>query len=260
MKTHVIQDEPDPGRGAAMAATGAGAATATPGARRRRGAGVGSALAMGLGGLGLLVALVLLVGGGAVLIAMGDRDRDGYFMSGAHRIDTPSAALVTGGLDIDADVPEWALGERAASTRVQASSVRPTFVGVGPSADVERYLARVGHAQVTDVDTDPFRVTSRLVPGSARPAPPADQDFWRVRSSGTGTRTVTWPLESGRWSVVMMNADGSRGVDVQARFGARVPAVRWIAYGLLAGGLVALLAGGLLLRLGLPRTSPQRRS
>jgi hypothetical protein len=37
-----------------------------------------------------------------------------------------------------------------------------------------------------------------------------------------------------------MNADGSRGVDVRADIGAKVPALEWISLGLLAGGLVLL--------------------
>jgi hypothetical protein len=39
-----------------------------------------------------------------------------------------------------------------------------------------------------------------------------------------------------------MNADGSRGVDVRADVGAKVPALEWISLGLLVGGLV--LFGG----------------
>ena len=47
-----------------------------------------------------------------------------------------------------------------------------------------------------------------------------------------------------------MNADGSRGVDVRADVGAKVPALEWISLGLLAGGL--RLAGIELSRLAPP--------
>ncbi len=43
-----------------------------------------------------------------------------------------------------------------------------------------------------------------------------------------------------------MNADGSRGVDMRADLGAKVPAMGWIATGLLVGGTV-LLAGAVTL-------------
>jgi hypothetical protein len=250
MKTRVIQDDPDPGPG--------GTITAEP-ARAPRSVGAGRVLLIIFGGLGVLVALALLASGAAALLALGNRDPDGYFMSGAHRISTPANALVSERLDIDADAPDWVFGKRFATARIEARASGPVFVGIGPSAAVERYLSRVRHAQIIDVDTHPFRVTSHLVPGGAQPAAPGDQDFWRVQSSGRGARAVTWPVESGEWSVVIMNANGSPGVDVQARFGARVPSLRWVGIGLLAGGVFALLVGGLLLSLG-TGLIPRRRS
>ena len=46
-----------------------------------------------------------------------------------------------------------------------------------------------------------------------------------------------------------MNADGRPGIDVGADLGARMPAVLWIAVGVLAAGTV-LIAGGSLLIAG----------
>src|SRR6188472_1647179 len=159
MKTRVIQDEPDPGSGETI--------TAEP-ARAPRSVGAGRVLLIIFGGLGVLVALALLASGAAALFALGNRDADGYFMSGSHRLATPANALVSERLDIDADAPDWVFGKSFATSRIEASSSRPVFVGIGPSAAVERYLSRVRHAEITDVDTDPFRVTSHLVPGRAQ--------------------------------------------------------------------------------------------
>jgi hypothetical protein len=205
------------------------------------------------GGLAAVLGLALLAGGGAAAVALGERDDAGYFTSGTHRLSTPARALVSENLDVDADVPGWALGDRFATARVQASSTQPVFIGIGPSAAVDRYLAGSRHAQITDVDTDPFRVSARLEGGRRRPAAPASQGFWRVQASGSGTQTITWPLEAGDWSAVAMNADGSPGVALDARFGARVPWLRWVAIGLLATGGIALVIGIGLLSLGLRR-------
>jgi hypothetical protein len=46
-----------------------------------------------------------------------------------------------------------------------------------------------------------------------------------------------------------MNADGRPGVDIGADLGARMPALRWIALGLLVAGAV-FMAGGVLLIVG----------
>ena len=52
-----------------------------------------------------------------------------------------------------------------------------------------------------------------------------------------------WEVESGDWTVVVMNADASRGVDVDARLGIKVGWLLPVAIGLLAVGLVALAGG-----------------
>lgn len=47
--------------------------------------------------------------------------------------------------------------------------------------------------------------------GSAVVGPPGEQEFWVAESSGVGTRTVTWSVEPGEWTVVVANSDGSAG-------------------------------------------------
>jgi hypothetical protein len=88
------------------------------------------------------------------------------------------------------------------------------------------------------------------------PAAPASQDFWGAQASGSGTQTISWPVEEGEWSVVAMNADGSRNVSVDARLGARVPSLHWFAIAFLAGGGLVLLIGGGLIYLGTRQRRP----
>jgi len=57
---------------------------------------------------------------------------------------------------------------------------------------------------------------------------------------------LTWPVQSGDWTVVAMNANGSRSVSVRVDAAATVPALPWVAAGLLIGG-VLFLAGGVVL-------------
>lgn len=214
----------------------------------RHAAGVERVLLFVFGGLALLVALGSLAGGGVALWALGQRDGSGYFTTASHRLSTPSYAIASKGLDIGPDTP-GRIGDFA-GVRIQASAGRPIFLGIGPTSEVARYLAQVQHSEITDFDTDPVRFTSRAVAGSARPAPPARQSFWRVRASGSGTQTISWPLEKGNWSAVAMNADGSRNVLLALRVGARIPALRWIAIGSLIGGGVLLIVGASLVYLG----------
>jgi thioredoxin-like negative regulator of GroEL len=41
-----------------------------------------------------------------------------------------------------------------------------------------------------------------------------------------------WKLRSGKWSIVVMNADGSRDVAATIGVGVKVPAALWVGIGL----------------------------
>jgi hypothetical protein len=72
---------------------------------------------------------------------------------------------------------------------------------------------------------------------------------------------MTWKVRDGDWSVVVMNADGSAGVDAGVRAGADVPFLGPAGWITLGGGLVLLAGAGGLLYLGIrkpPRTRPER--
>jgi hypothetical protein len=57
--------------------------------------------------------------------------------------------------------------------------------------------------------------------------------------------------------VVAMNADGSRPVSLQVNVAASLPALPWIAAGLLTGGIIFLIGGILLIVIPLRLASRQ---
>jgi hypothetical protein len=243
MKTYVIQDEQEQ--------------QAAPAPQR---SGSGSTVAIVFGAIAVSIALALLVGGVFGLWAIGQRDDDGFYSAGPERLATPTSALATDDLDVNAGAPSWVFDDAFATVRLGATSAKPVFVGIGPTAAVRRYLAGARHAQITDVEVDPFRVTSHVAGGAGALAPPAAQNFWRARASGAGGRgtTLTWDVQSGNWSAVVMNADGSPGVAAQTTVGAKVPSLEWVAIGTLIVGALFAVGGGLLLWVGArrPRTTP----
>jgi hypothetical protein len=202
------------------------------------------------GSIALLLAVALLAVGGGAVWALGERDDSDYLTTEAHGFATNGHALASENLEVS-DVPRW-FTDRA-TLRIEATSTEPVFVGIGPTSEVERYLAGVPHSEITDVEADPFSAEYRHVGGGREPGVPASQDFWRVQASGAGTQTITWPLEEGDWSAVAMNADGSRNVILDASFGAKVSALGWVAFGFLAAGGLVLLTGGILVYLGVRR-------
>jgi hypothetical protein len=175
------------------------------------------------------------------------RDGDGYFDTTIDRLETDTVAITAEDLTFAAEPgsPDWILDALDTDVRLRATNAdatREVFVGIGPEADVEAYLAGVAHDEVIGVNS--IRgVEYRTRTGADVIEPPAEQDFWTVSAAGRGTQELDWEAASGRWSVVTMNADGTPGVAVDVNVGAKGTFVLPLALIMLgAGALLAALA------------------
>lgn len=195
----------------------------------------------------MLVSLALLGAGGTAVWADRTQRDAGYVTTDVHRFSTSGAALATESTRLGSAGVGWLYSPRLlGKVRIRVTPTAPgsaLFVGIGPSADVDRYLAGVNHTVVSDFFGDKLQVVEGGPPGSV----PGRQNFWAASTTGSGARTLVWDPSKGSWTVVVMNADGRRGIDVGADLGARIPAVLWIAVGLLAAGAVFMAGGGLLI-------------
>lgn len=207
-----------------------------PAPRRRSRWTAGRVLGMVFATLGGLIGLALLAGGIAVLVAYAERDDDGYFNSDRKALVSPTYAITTGNIDLGVDEADWAPDALLGDVRVRVHARRPVFVGIGPDADVERYLGAVARDELVDFHGDDPELSRR--PGRAPSGPPGEQDFWVARTEGAGAQAVTWDAESGRWTVVVMNANAARGVDVEADAGIKLGWALWAGIGLTAIGLL----------------------
>ncbi len=212
--------------------------------------GAGRILLLVFGSLLALIGLALgVAGGGLVLAHATQRDDDGFYTVLTERFQTGTYALTSERVDLgtEGDALNSALDiGNLATVRLRVSGDDPgraVFVGIGPQSAVEAYLAGVAHDEVTEVGFDPFRPSYRLRPGLRAPSPPTAQRFWVAEESGTGTRTLEWKLAPGRWSVVAMNADASRGVRADVGLGVKLDLVLPLGIGLLIGGLVLMGVG-----------------
>src|ERR671924_447334 len=124
------------------------------------------------------------------------------------------------------------------STPVETKRSNPAriagFVGAGVVALVALALIAVGGLSLWangQKDDDGYLST-----GSDRFATSTyalATDNLDVDSQGAGQLTLTWDVEHGSWSVVVMNDDGSRGVDAGVSAGANVPILPAIGWGAL---------------------------
>jgi hypothetical protein len=226
------------------------AAEAAP--RAERGAG-GVALLV-VGSIAALLAFALLVGGcAAVVVDRTQRDDDGFLMSPTEDFSTASYAIASENADVDLDGPDWATTDFLGTVRIRSESDRPVFVGIARAADVAEYLDGVDHAVVTEIADEP-EYSER--PGDAPAGPPADETFWAASATGAGEQTLEWEPEDGSWNVVVMNADGSRGVAAELSIGGELDPLIWIGVGLLVGAGVLAAAAALAITAG----SRRRRS
>jgi hypothetical protein len=195
--------------------------------------------------VGSLLALGGLIAGAAGVATFATIGSDGTVASGQQTFATAGAALVSSPADVDGiDDAGHVLGDSRVRVSLRsASSKSGIFVGVGPAAQVDRYLASAPIDEVTDFDVDPFTMTRHASGGTARPAPPASKHFWVAQSTGRTDATLRWKLRSGEYRLVVMNADGSRGVDTRGELAFTIPHTAAIAWSLIGGGLLLLLAG-----------------
>jgi hypothetical protein len=194
-----------------------------------------------------VTALALALAGIAALGANVLRDDNGYF-------DTPTETFTSGGYAITmksvdiSDAPQWALDAGLDSIRVEADSDRRLFIGVARTADLDRYLRSTEHDEVSYLDYHPFQFEYDHVDGDAPSVAPADATFWAKSTRGTGSIALDWKPRPGSWRAVLMNADGTRGINADLQFGARTSLLWWLGAALLGASVLAAAAAAALYR------------
>lgn len=203
---------------------------------------VGRVVSTVMASIALLSSLGLLGAGAASAIADSAlRDSSGYLMSGARVLSTGTYALVSptielSGSGVAGGMPHRMMGD--AKVAVTADSGKPIFVGLADAGAADAYLAEVRHATVRGGGSTP---TYAIHPGQAPAEPPGESPIWLAQATGTGTQSLVAPVTSGRWTVVVMNADGTAGIDTTMRVGVTAPGLGSLATVLLSVGTVVLV-------------------
>jgi hypothetical protein len=201
--------------------------------------------------MGVLLALCSLglLGAGGVALWASTTQRNGgdidlgtwSYRSAGYAVASSTADLygATGGL------PVRSLLGTVRIRVTPAHGAGPVFAGIAPAAPASRYLANVGYDTVRGISRHHATYTTHR--GGAPATAPGRAGIWAAQAAGPGTQTLTWPDRGGNWTVVAMNADGSRPVAVRISVAAALPSLPWIAAGLLAGGVLLLAAGVILI-------------
>jgi hypothetical protein len=221
---------------------------------------IGAVLA--LAGLGMAVA-------GAVLLTVDQTQRDdaGFLGLGSRTYSTGGYAVTSDRIQLDDPGAGWfSYEDTIGEVRISAESTAPdtpVFVGIAPAGAAATYLRDVARLAVGDPAVSGWPGDDGL-PGDAvnrsggPPAqPPTEVDVWVTATSGPGEQVVRWEPEPGLWTIVAMNADGSRGVDVRTQLAASLPALTWVAGWLIGIGTLMLLIAVVLLAVPISRAGRQ---
>ena len=219
----------------------------------------GRVVSLVLGSLLVMLSIGLGLSGGALVAAtVGARDNDGFLMSGQQPITTTSYALVSSNLKLHVDAPPALTPDALiGDTKLTASSrgSGDVFIGIAPTAAVNAYLADVRHATLTGFENG--GPVLDVQSGQAPALPPMRTDIWAAHSTGPATQSILWKPRNGEWTVVVMNADATAGVAVDARVAAEVPALSWVLATLLILAATSLLAGIVLVAVPIRAVSRQ---
>ncbi len=209
--------------------------------QRRRGRIAGIVGASFVGVIGIVILLA-----GAALIGVNSlgKDSDGYYTTGEEQLDSSGYAVTTENIDLGGIPSDFSPDDSVGKIRLRATGAgdAPVFIGIARTADVDRYLGGVRRSELIDFGNG--EPDYRAHGGGAPRGLPQNKPFWVAKSQGAGRQAVEWDLKGGVWSVVVMNADGARGISVEADAGAKFDWLLWIGIGVAAIGLLLIAGAG----------------
>lgn len=226
----------------------------------------GKIILLVFGAMVLLVAVALLFSGGALVWTYhAPSDGAGFVGTKDIHIDRDSRAIITRPVDIDEDaltVLNWIGLDTIKVVGSNDNLSKQIFMGIADEWDVRYYLR--------DVDLDEMTrfahwlsftgVTYERNPGAREPASPASESFWEswaVSTPDERTQTLEWEPEAGRHTLVLMNDDGSAGVDLTVAVKVQIPEVVFsLGIALLVGGMVALAIGAIMVYFAARKLDP----
>lgn len=208
----------------------------------------------------VVVGSILLVTGagtavGATALLAADtmgRGADGFVEMPAQTVTGTGHALVFDPFELESDLGAPRLGSIVGDVRIGATAGPDVFVGIGPADAVEGYLAGVQRDRVLTLEPGRDAVADRL-PGGAPATAPTAQTFWAESATGPGTQQLIWTVAEGRWTVVVMNADGSSPVVADLSLGASAPWLGRVWIGMYIGAGLGLIGGAVLVLLAVRR-------
>jgi hypothetical protein len=210
----------------------------------------------------LLITSFGLIMGGTSLKSIQDimTDDEGFIMSNTRQLQVSSYAIVVEDMDFDIDpiALRW-FETRGGFLRfkIVTTSNNPekeVFVGIARYEDAYGYINSIEYHEIANFDlgwknfgSGTSQIKYVLHPGETPASPPTIHSYWIIHGTQTGSQSLRWEPEAGRYYLVMMNADGSSGIDADVKIGVEIPFFAGIGNILLAAGVLIGFIGALIL-------------
>ena len=166
-----------------------------------------------VGIIGALASIALLIGAGTLLFADKTKDSGDYFNTWAFEIEKESRAVVIGPASFNKGFLKGDMSIYKAEVSNHPPS-QPIFLGIAEKRDLDAYLNGVSYDDIARIRIWPATESYQNHPGGSVPGDPGSQDVWHHSTQGDETQVITWRLEAGgRW-LVLMNEDGSAGINM----------------------------------------------
>jgi Domain of unknown function (DUF4389) len=220
----------------------------------------GRVLSIVVGAVFGLVAMGVVIAGISLLVVDHvNRDDSGYLRLGTRTYATSGYAITSQQFRLDSSSTgsSW-LDHLIGRVRVSVTSNDPdkdVFVGVARTGAAREYLRGVDRLVVGNLDVAGLHATQ--LAGGPPAFAPTQANIWVASASGNGTRAVSWKPQHESWTILAMNADGSRTVAVRAEASAAAPGLHRFAYSVLGLGIALLIGSVLLIALPLRRAHPR---
>jgi len=193
--------------------------------------------------IGLIAAVFFLVSGIYFLCQNStSKDSQDFFSTWNIEVQQDSRAIVLepDGIEFDIiwDMEEIEVFKVVTDVDIQEKEL---FIGSASQEDVRSYLGGIEYDKITALWILPTRADYQRFDGDKIPAVPVSQEFWIDTSAGKGTRDLIWYPERDKASLVIMNADGSAGLDLSVQVKTKAAILFMAGIGNLTSGIFLLL-------------------
>lgn len=220
-------------------------------------------LLLALGIILLVLGIVAILAGAAIFYLNMGTDAEGYTVSPVYQIRSSANAFALGVKPLNISKFSWLGEDNIAETKWIIKAVdggKQVFAGWCELSDVEVYLYSFRYETPYPNWTWPvgpyyarINVNSTRIYHQGAPShPPTSESFW-IESVVTGESATiywdpTWAENTRMKTLVIMNADGSSGVNADLQLGFKVPILTWLPYLLILLGSALCFAGFMVLR------------